>query len=281
MPPAPGKHGLPHTTRAPAPKHKARRREDRGSARERGYTKAWERFRDQHLRAHPLCEYCLADGRTTAASVVDHDLPHDHDPALFWDNTFTSLCTSHHSGEKQRAEATLSGDDLLAWVKRRKQPRKFWGFSIPHGLQRSAIPVTIICGPPASGKSTWARQQSRPGDLVIDFDVIRRAVGGSRWDDRPEIIAAAFTRRGEMLHSLTTRTEGRCWFIVMAPTQAERDTWQRALGPVASVKVMDTPAAVCIERIGRDPDRVPVAARQIEAVRAWTAEATGSYASGA
>lgn len=281
MPPAPSKHGLPHTTRAPAPKHKATRREDRGSARERGYTAAWERFRDQHLKRHPLCAYCLADGHTTAATVCDHDLPHEHDPGLFWDNTFTSLCAHHHSGEKQRAEAILSGDDLLAWVQRRKQPRKVWGFSIPHGLQPSAIPVTIICGPPASGKSTWGRQQAHPGDLVIDFDVIRRAVGGAKWDDRPEIISAAFARRAEMLHSLATRTAGRCWFIVMAPTRAERDTWQQALGPLSSVMVLDTPEAICIERIGRDPDRAPVAARQIEAVRAWVAEAAGSHASGA
>ncbi|WP_092902756.1 hypothetical protein [Rhodobacter sp. 24-YEA-8] len=41
-----------------------------------------ERFRDQNLRKHPLCAYYLADGRPTAASVVDHDLPHGHDPAL-------------------------------------------------------------------------------------------------------------------------------------------------------------------------------------------------------
>lgn len=278
MPPAPGRHGLQRTA---APEHKAPRREDRGSARERGYSKAWERFRDQHLKRHPLCEYCLADGRAIAASVVDHDLPHDHDPALFWENTFTSLCASHHSGEKQRAEILLSGEELLAWIQRRKQPRKEWGFSIPHGLQPSAIPVTIICGPPASGKSTWARQQSRPGDLLIDFDVIRRAVGGAMWDDRPEIIAATFARRAGMLHSLATRTDGRCWFIVMAPTQAERDTWLQALGPLSRVVVMDTPEAVCIERIGRDRDRAPVAARQIEAVLAWGAEAAGSHAAGA
>ena len=253
----------------------------RGGARQRGYTKRWERFREHHLMLHPLCEYCLADGRTTEATVVDHDLPHEHDPDLFWNNTFTSLCARHHSGEKQRAEATLAGDDLLDWVKRRKKPRKVWGYSIPHGLQPSAIPVTIICGPPASGKSTWARQHASPGDLVIDFDIIRRAVGGTKWDDRPEIIRAAFARRAEMLHSLATRDTGRCWFIVMAPTQQERDTWVAALGPQASVVVMDTPEAVCINRITRDPDRAAVADRQIEAVRAWFAEATGSHASGA
>ena len=120
---APARHGLPHMSKAPAHKPKYRPREHRGSARERGYTKEWEKFRLSHLRAKPLCEYCLADGRAVAASVVDHDLPHEGDPDLFWRNTFTSLCKAHHDGEKQRAEARLSGDDLLAWVQRRKEKR--------------------------------------------------------------------------------------------------------------------------------------------------------------
>lgn len=256
-------------------RHKAPRRDDRGSARQRGYTKAWERFRRSFLMRNPLCEYCLADGRTTAATVCDHDLPHDHDPSLFWDNTFTALCASHHSGEKQRAEAQLTGDDLLAWVQQRKTPRKVWGFSIPHGLQPSAVPVTIVCGPPASGKSTWARQRAKPGDLVIDFDVIRIAVGGTRWDERPQIVAAAFARRAQMLHSLAERQDGRCWFIVTAPTQQERDRWCEALGERSSVVVMDTPEAECVARIMRDPNRKPVASRQVEAVAEWWAEAQG------
>ena len=121
MPPAPGKHRLPHqTARASAPKHKPRLKENRGSARERGYTTAWDKFSKRHLSRHPLCEYCLADGDTTPAQVTDHDLPHNGDPDLFWSNTFTSLCHHHHNGEKQRAEARFKGDDLLAWVRRRK-----------------------------------------------------------------------------------------------------------------------------------------------------------------
>lgn len=271
MPPAPGRHSLPQRRTADRPPNKPRAKEDRGSSFGRGYTKKWQRFRDQHLREYPLCEYCLADGRTTAASVVDHDLPHEHDPSLFWANTYTSLCAAHHNGEKQRAEAMLSGDDLLAWVRRRKRPRKRWGFSIPHGLQPSAVPVTIISGAPASGKSTYARQHAKPGDLIIDFDIIRRAVGGTKWDDRPEIIRAAFTRRAEMLHSLSSRSEGQCWLIVMAPTQRERDTWREALGHKAQVIVLGTPEATCIERITRDPERKPVAAKQVEAVRTWWA----------
>ncbi len=123
MPPLPGKHRLPHqTARAAAAKHKPRQVENRGSARERGYTTAWDKFSKRHLALHPLCAFCLADGRVKAAEVTDHDLPHRGDPDLFWTNTFTSLCRDHHDGEKQRAEARLTGDDLLDWIRRRKAP---------------------------------------------------------------------------------------------------------------------------------------------------------------
>lgn len=119
---APGRHGLPRSGAAhkPASRHKPKAQEDRGSARERGYTAEWERFRLQQLRLQPLCEYCMADGRVVPATVLDHDLPHEGDPDLFWRNTFTSLCKRHHDGEKQRAEARFSGDALLAWVRKRK-----------------------------------------------------------------------------------------------------------------------------------------------------------------
>ena len=117
MPAAPGKHSLTPTTA------KAHRVERRGTASQRGYTKQWERFRLHHLRLRPLCEYCIADGLIEAASVVDHDLPHRGDAHLFWDNTFTSLCSRHHSGEKQSAEARLDGPDLLRWVRERKTKR--------------------------------------------------------------------------------------------------------------------------------------------------------------
>ncbi|CAM3092473.1 HNH endonuclease [Paracoccus nototheniae] len=120
MPPSPGKHRLPHQARVFSPKHKPKIPEARGTARERGYSARWDRFSLTHLQKHPLCEYCLADGRVTAAVLVDHDLPHRGDPVLFWDNTFTSLCKMHHDVDKQRAEARLSGPDLLAWVARRK-----------------------------------------------------------------------------------------------------------------------------------------------------------------
>lgn len=108
--------GTAHTPR----KHKATTDKARGSARERGYTAAWDRFSKSFLRRNPLCEYCLAKGRTTPATLTDHDLPHRGDPELFWGNTFTALCAPCHNGTKARLEARHSGDALLAAVQRAK-----------------------------------------------------------------------------------------------------------------------------------------------------------------
>jgi 5-methylcytosine-specific restriction endonuclease McrA len=71
----------------------------------RGYGYRWQRAREQHLAQHPLCVMCQAEGRVTAATVVDHITPHRGNEALFWDRSnWQSLCASHHSGEKQREE---------------------------------------------------------------------------------------------------------------------------------------------------------------------------------
>lgn len=55
----------------------ARKREDerRGSARERGYTKGYERAREWVLKRQPLCAVCRLEGRLTAAVVTHHVTP--------------------------------------------------------------------------------------------------------------------------------------------------------------------------------------------------------------
>jgi 5-methylcytosine-specific restriction endonuclease McrA len=75
------------------------------SSRERGYTWKWEKARKRFLQAHPLCCYCEREGRVTAATVVDHKIPHRGDMKIFWDESgWQALCVAHHSGAKQREE---------------------------------------------------------------------------------------------------------------------------------------------------------------------------------
>jgi len=143
-----------------------------------------------------------------------------------------------------------------------------WGYSIPHGTQPSGIPVVLVCGAPASGKSTYVDAHARPADTVIDFDAIRQKVGGTMWDQDQGVRARAFAYRAKIIRGLRDKRRGRCWLIVTAPSQAERNTWCKALGNV-TVQVMDTTERECIRRIKAAPERREHVDRMIGAVRRW------------
>ena len=75
----------------------------RGSAASRGYDSRWQKARLSFLRAHPLCAECAKAGRYTAATVVDHIIPHRGDQKLFWDpDNWQSLCKYHHDQKTAR-----------------------------------------------------------------------------------------------------------------------------------------------------------------------------------
>ncbi|QNE49245.1 HNH endonuclease [Klebsiella michiganensis] len=92
------------------------------------YGSKWDRERLLFLRAHPLCVMCHEQGRVTAATVVDHIIPHKLKEALrsgdtqaiakaqklFWSRkNWQGLCKQHHDSTKQRMEkrGTVIGCD--------------------------------------------------------------------------------------------------------------------------------------------------------------------------
>lgn len=69
----------------------------RGGASARGYDTRWREARAIFLKQHPLCAFCLAEGKIVPATVVDHIIPHRGDQRLFWDQTnWESLCKECH-----------------------------------------------------------------------------------------------------------------------------------------------------------------------------------------
>ena len=73
----------------------------------RGYGYAWQKARLGFLSSNPLCVMCRDDGRVELATVVDHIVPHRGDMSVFWNRSnWQSLCSTHHSSDKQRMERT-------------------------------------------------------------------------------------------------------------------------------------------------------------------------------
>jgi 5-methylcytosine-specific restriction protein A len=103
---------MPNLPRLFRPKHlgprkhaEARRQQD--LAQRRGYrelkTARWRRFRK--LVIAPLCVCCKANGRPTAAALVDHIIPHHGDEALIYDEgNCQSLCNWCHEHIKKSLE---------------------------------------------------------------------------------------------------------------------------------------------------------------------------------
>lgn len=112
---------MPYAPRAHQSRHQAakpKRIDRRASAAERGYAHGWPKLRAAYVAQHPLCEDCLARGRTVIVDEVDHVIPINglDDPLrLLWEN-LRSRCRPCHAvktarcDERIRAEYEASGD---------------------------------------------------------------------------------------------------------------------------------------------------------------------------
>jgi len=78
----------------------------RGSAARRGCDARWRAASKRYLGVHPLCAECERAGRLTAATGVDHIVPHKGDPPLSWnESNWQALCRRCHN----RKTATPDG----------------------------------------------------------------------------------------------------------------------------------------------------------------------------
>ena len=98
---------VPHGSRARRDRERDATRW-RGSARQRGYDRDWEKVAAWRLRESPLCRHCLIDGRVKPATQVDHitrfrrpDGSIDDELRLDPQNT-QSLCDQCHAAKSGR-----------------------------------------------------------------------------------------------------------------------------------------------------------------------------------
>lgn len=156
-----------------------------------------------------------------------------------------TLCASCHSKKTRQEMHGTAGDQK-------------WTLH-PEWIRPSLIPVTVVCGPPASGKSSYVDMHKGASDLVIDVDVIASGLAntslhgwGIKW------LGPAMRKRNDTLGSLSkpdAKRHKRAWLIVGEPEADKRQWWVDKLGPMVDVVVVETPASQCEARIMSDPER--------------------------
>lgn len=203
--------------------------------------------RRRRLADHPVCVYCDREGITKATEELDHIIPLSQGGSDDDDN-IQGLCKFHHRIKSATEDSSHEAAS-----------------NHPVWLEPSSIPITIVCGPPGSGKTSYVEKRAKAGDVVIDLDAIALEIEPSfdgQWDRA--LLNQSIRRRNAMLGALQHASSGNAWFIVGAPTARERVWWGKILGAGGAVDpkgagseiiYLDVDAATCIKR-GADRRKV-------------------------
>ena len=92
--------------------------------------------------------------------------------------------------------------------------------------------LTVITGAPCSGKTVYAREHAKTGDIIIDFDLLAQALGSPVDHGHPPQITfvAAKAREGAIREAVNQHRKGwSVWIVDTSPT-AERKRQYAAAG---------------------------------------------------
>lgn len=204
----------------------------------------WRKLRMFQLRRHPLCNVCGG-----AASTVDHIIPIEQggDP---WDiNNLQTICFQCHQ-EKRAREAQMAAKGQLSK-------------DIPSD-------ITLVYGPPASGKTTYVRNRASYGDIILSLDRMFISLTGLPKYEKPDAILpyaqAAYDAVSAMLCK-TTYGVGHVWIIGNYPKKESREMVVSALG--ADAVLCSASPEECKRRIRKDDTRAPRAAAWDKLIDKW------------
>ena len=161
-------------------------------------------------------------------------------------------CIGHHKEELtvdnvSNASIALNPDNI-ALVHHKCHNR------IHNKLSYSCKQVFVVYGSPLSGKSTWVKENSRVGDLIIDVDAIWQCVSACKRYEKPAVLkSTVFKVRDTLIDTVKVRSGKwhNAYIIGGYPFSAERERLIKSLG--AREIFINTNKEECLKRLHNDP----------------------------
>lgn len=128
------------------------------------------------------------------------------------------------------------------------------------------MPLTVITGPPAAGKSTYVDQHAQPGDVTIDFARLADALGGHRTHDHSGAVLRATQAAWRAALDAALAVPGtQTWLIHANPTSGAYARYRSARARIVTI---DPGPDIVYARIGRERP-----GRAVAMADAWYARA--------
>lgn len=181
---------------------------------------------------------CEALQRAAASEVVDHIVPVERAPELFWEPSNWQAMSKRCHSRKTMIEDGGFGRGGAGSVYR------------PSWLPLPRCRVVLVCGAPAAGKSTYIERNAADSDRVICLDAIAQAISGQAghdWD-RSRWLGAAIDERNRQLATLETAPRDMtAWVPMTLASVADRIWWRNKLR--AKVLVVMADEGTCQQRM--------------------------------
>ncbi len=210
----------------------------------------WGRLRKRILiRDRYTCQQC---GKIDVHLQVDHKKPRAQGGTDDEEN-LQSLCDMCHSIKTSNENDSLTSTMFPEW------------------LPVSTRPFIVVCGRPAAGKSTYVSERLKPGDLVVDLDLMAEEIGRQLHTFSPQERHGLVRMRNQRIASyINGEINGnKCYIVTVAGSPSQREFW-KARG--AEIIIIDTPVDICQRRINGQDLPTWRKIERLEVARLWQGE---------
>jgi 5-methylcytosine-specific restriction protein A len=129
--------------------------------------------------------------------------------------------------------------------------------------------VTIVCGPPCAGKTTWVAQHAEPDDTVLDVDVLAKLCGSDRdHGHEGRYYRDAQTEFWALCESVRASTV-TAWVIRGAPEPEARRKLAEACGATRTIVLLPPLDVLHARALERDVNASGAAVDTIRAITKW------------